>query len=369
MYEADVYNGLEELPNQYQSERKFTTQATRSKTKRFKFDLAWEGTHYRLDKKDPGDSRSPIRLIRWMSHLDLFAEPDWIYDTPAQYERVFIGQSSGYVAWEVRESQAEFYAGDRENARNSLSGKAYYDHAIFATDRLLQKYEWPVKSGYYFNPGGTYRCTVHTAQYKNTDLPTEEHAELVKQIREAFYYDSALIYVNKYQQVGTIGHITEKDREVLDRTRGLLKISQSSLDIATTLLESTLARDDTDDGDSTHELLREVLEGYKASDTWESFNSYIYREQTNKQIWLVEETTVIEFLLRVPDDKKMYTHVNMRNGNYLVRARIYDIQLDFTPYLDVSSSGSGSKNELRMDTFVLDAINVAVIGSMYDDRQ
>jgi hypothetical protein len=52
-----------------------------------------------------------------------------------------------------------------------------------------------------------------------------------------------------------------------------------------------------------------------------------------------------------------------------VRARIYDIQLDFTPYLDVSSSGSGSKNELRMDTFVLDAINVAVIGFMYDDRQ
>jgi len=238
---------------------------------------------------------------------------------------------------------------------------------VFATDKLLQSYDWPIKSGYYFNPGGTYTCKIETEQYKNTTDPTKEHQDLVKAIREAFFYDSSLVYVNKDQKYGKLGNITEKDDPA--NKHGLLDIQEITNTLTYEELDATLDRDDTENGESTHELLREVLEGYKESETYDGFTGYKYREQTNKQLYLVKETTEIIFTLGIPpgDSRNLYTHVNMKNGEYLVLARVDKIKLDFDSYLGIPYT-SAHNGELEMGEFNLDGIKVTVSGSMYDDR-
>jgi len=353
IHHAAVYNGVESKDFPFQ--REFIKKFAKTTTK-YKFDLAWEGTHYRLDKEDPGDPPN-VRLVRWMSHIDVNGNDDWVYDTPAQYPRTFIGQSTGTVTWGIDESMADFYESDRQAAQNRRTGKGNYDHAVFATDKLLQSYDYPIKSGYYFNPGGTYTCKVETSQYKNTTEPTQEHADLVKAVREAFVYDSSLVYVNKDQKFGKLGNITEKGDPA--NKHGLLDIQVTSNSLTYEDLYATLDRDGTAAGSSTHELLREVLEGYRESETYGSFTDYKYREQTNKQLYLVEETTIIQFTVGIPigDSRNLYTHVNMKNGEYLLLARVDAIKYKFE-----------HNNELEMGEFNLDGIKVTVSGSMYDDR-
>jgi hypothetical protein len=274
---------------------------------------------------------------------------------PGQYERTFIGQSTGTVTWETVEKMADIYYDDRERARSRATGKGNYDHAVFATDKLLQNYAYPIKSGYYFNPAGTYKCTLHTKQYKNTTGRTNEHADLVKKIREAFCYDSPLVYVNRGQKVGALGRITEMDGQA----RGLLDVVVTSYSRDWVALDTMLNRDDTADALSIHKLLKEVLEGYKDSGTYDdSYLEYGYREQTNKEIYEVEETTEVTFKLGVPNSQKMYTHVNMKNGDYAILTKVGKIEFE-----------SENNPKLEMEAFNLDGIKVTVSGSMYDDRQ
>ena len=54
----------------------------------------------------------------------------------------------------------------------------------------------------------------------------------------------------------------------------------------------------------------------------------------------------------------MYTHVNMKNGDYLVVVKIGKIPIDFE-----------HNDGLQMMGFNLDGIKVTVSGSLYDDRR
>ena len=363
VYRADVYNGMKELPYKRDFKRHFRKTSTE-----LKFDLAWEGTHYPLGGwRDSSGRRHPVKVARWMSHIYANGTEDWRYQAPGQFERTFIGQSSGAITWKINKSMKEFYHDDRERARGRATGKGNYINAVFSTDKLLQTNDWPIKSGYYFNPGGTYQCIVYTEQYKDTANATKEHEELVKKVREAFYYDSSLIYVNKDQRSGALGQITEKD----DKTRGLLKIDASPLNLTTTLLESTTNWQGAGDIPDTviNPLFKEVLEGYAESKTDDSYEHFMYREQTDKRIWLVKEETVITFTLAVPVNQKMYTHVNMKNGDYAIMAKVGKIEFDFKEYLNLEDPNDYIYDTvLTMEAFNLDGIKVTVSGSMYDDR-
>jgi len=102
------------------------------------------------------------------------------------------------------------------------------------------------------------------------------------------------------------------------------------------------------------------MEGYSESWSVDSWLGYKYRERTDKDIYLVEEETVISFVLAPPYGACMYTHVNMPNGDYAIR--VWAEQFEFAgpsakrAGLSVQNSG------------YFDALRVTVRGSMYDDR-
>jgi hypothetical protein len=343
-YHAYVYNGIP--PEEFGFQRQFEKYADKS-TEKYKFGLAWEGTHY------PMGVSSPAKVIRWMCHLDKDGAEEWRYPVPGQYERTFIGQSSGTVTWEIEEGMEKFYAGDRKAASLRRTGKYEYEHAVFATDKLLQSDDWPIKSGYYFNPGGTYKCTVHTEQYKDKPDNTQEHQELVEAVKNAFIYESGLVYADAR------GNQVKLTIALADRARGLLEVTgDGNAGVVNGTdhepLATSLERDEADDTDP---LIKEVLEGYEESGTADIYTEYQYREQTDKKIWLVKETTEIVFTVTAPAGKKLYTHVNMKNGEYAVAVKVKDIKFTFE-----------NNGELKMDAFTLDGIKVTVSGSMYDDR-
>jgi hypothetical protein len=258
-------------------------------------------------------------------------------------------------------------AAARDAAGARLAGKANYAYAVFATDKLLQQsFAFPIKSGYYFSPVGTYACTVKTSQYKDENKATEEHAELVKAAVKAFSYESALIYAGRDQAAAALGKLTAVD------TKNLLTVVTDSRSntAGNTPLPTALARQAQDSvSDSIIDpLLKEVLEGYAESGTGGSHAAYKYREYTDKQLWLVEETTVITFTVAVPGGGKMYTHVNMPDGDYAVAARAGELRFDFNPYLGVPEAEAVNE-ALKMPGFTLEGITVTVRGSMYDDRR
>jgi hypothetical protein len=304
-----------------------------------------------------------------MSHIYADGQEDW-QSVPGQYERTFIGQSTGTVTWEVKESMKDFYWDDREAARERRTGKGNYANAVFATDKLLQGDDdtWTIKSGYYFNPGGTYTCTIKTAQYKDTDVSTEEHKELVKKIRAAFYYESDLLYVHASasQPPSKLGKIRYSENPDSAYAKGLLKIDEKyTLKTPIHKLPTTLTR-----GGNIDPLLREVLEGYEESGTGYTYEEYLYREYTNKQIYLVEETTVLTYKIGKPasadKSQNLYTHVNMKNGNYAVMAKVGKIEFDFEDYLEIDNAYKAN-SVLSMEAFNLDGIRVTVRGSIHDD--
>jgi hypothetical protein len=196
---------------------------------------------------------------------------------------------------------------------------------------------------------------VETEQYKDTPQDTLEHQELVQKVKEAFIYESNLIYADAKANPVQLGLITIKG----DKTRGLLTVTEEEYHNYTAEhgddpLESTLEL-----GGEINPLLREVLEGYAESDTESSYAEFLYREYTSKDIWLVKETTEILFMVAAPEGKKLYTYVNMKNGEYGIRARAEGIELRF---------GGPSAPVLSLPAFVLDGVKVTVRGSMYDDR-
>ena len=358
VYTFDIYNGLTKLPFikpltiNPDAPKQPVKELDSGKNREYMFNLAWAGTHY------PFGLDNEYQVIRWMCHRHADGSEYGWEAVDGQYERVFIGQSSGTVTWQTVETMKEAYRQDRDNATERKTGKGNYEHAVFATDKLLQEYEWPIKSGYYFNPVGVYKCTVKTTQYKDTDEPTKEHRELVEKIRAAFCYDSSLVYVNTRQEAGKLGDITEAVN------RGLLAIEED-FNYTATLLETSLEWADwaDDTAKAIDPLFKEVLEGYAESKTAESYETYKYREQTDQVIYRVEEETVVEFTVGIPPEKShqnLYTHVNMKNGEYLVLTRVNEIEFEFDHY--------ESNGLMKVAAFNLDGIKVTVSGSMYDDR-
>ena len=335
-YTFKVYNGMENLP----FKKDYDIGVTKSdiKDNGLAYTFTWEGTAINFD------------VIRWMCHRNADnSEYGWT-SVGGQYERTFIGQSTGSLTWKSDTSQATAYAADRAAARDGKTGQGNYTYGVFATDKSLQSIAWPIKSGYSFNPVGVYTCTVRTSQYKETIDPTEEHEELVEKVKTSFRYSSELQYFTSSRDK-TLTNVSDDNR------RGVLSISG---DDKTTLTATQLATTKDRTGGTVDALLAQVMEGYSESGTSESNVAYKYQERTDKKIYLVVEETVITFKLAPTTAGRIYTDVNMPNGDY--RVRVWQEKFDFVgPYekkANLTMQNSGN----------FDGLVVTVRGSMYDDR-
>ncbi|WP_223068030.1 hypothetical protein [Paenibacillus caui] len=361
IYDVYVYNGLDKLPKPtYKDEIEHNTRDAKNK------DLYWENEPYTYD------------VIRWMHHVNEHGNPYNPTAVPGQYERVFTQQASAQTAWKNESTMAEQYHTARKAARDGKNKKSLYDKAVFATDRQLQKYAYPIKSGYYFNPAGKYTFTVKTVTYKQSDQDTEDHKDLVDTLTNSFRYETNLIYINDDKEAVNIAN------QPLDRKGGgfravpgiltaehpegvsgavLLKVLDRSSDEKryTKKVEEIYASQDPD-GRRTHPFWKKVLEGYSESYTESSNNFYKYREYVRngqEKLYKITETTKVTFELN-PDNIPVYTHANMQNGKYYVKTWIDDAALD-----------RGDHTYKKLGTLrgidTLDNIEITVVGSMFDD--
>jgi hypothetical protein len=333
---AFIYNGMEKMPNI--PARNFKNKV---ESNGLKSDLFWISDPYKFD------------VIRWMCNVDTNNTPYNWTKVDGQYKRTFTQQNTANINWTVKNSMASLYKYDRENARKMNYGKNFYPNAVFASDKGLQKYDWPVKSGYYFNPLGEYTCTLKTVQYKNVPGTTKEHTELVDKIKNSFHYTSNMQYTSD-----------GKTHQSLDLHNGNDKIfGMDMLNITTNYnkKETKLEHyDNSENADKTHQYFKEILEGYSESNTLASKDNFKYREYIKQgDIYKIEETTVITFTVAPPSkDQKLYTYINMKDGEYRINVRVDNIKLDNYAYNGLNISGLAS----------IDNITVNVNGTLYDDQ-
>jgi len=333
---AFTYNGRKKMPNV--AARNFKDEVKNSGWKR---EMLWTSDPYKFD------------VIRWMCHVDT---DDKLYNwtkIDGQYKRTFTQQNTADITWAVKNSMRKLYSYDRENARDRNYGKEYYPNAVFASDESLQEHDYPIKSGYYFNPLGEYVCTIKTVQYKNNDASTKEHDELVNKIKNSFHYTSNMQYTSNGDNY-----------QSLDLHNGNDKIyGMDMLDIITDYdkKETKLEHyDNSDNVDKTHKYFKQILEGYSESNTLDSKENFKYREYIKQgDIYKIEETTVITFRVAPPSkNHRLYTYINMKDGEYLINARVNNIKLDNYAFNGLNISGFNS----------IDNITVNVNGTLYDDQ-
>jgi len=238
-----IYNGRKTMPSV--SSRDFKNTVENSGWNR---NLFWTSDPYKFD------------VIRWMCHIDTTNTPNNWTKVDGQYKRTFTQQNTANIDWSVKYSMARLYDYDRKNAREKNYGKEFYPSAVFASDNSLQKYDWPIKSGYYFNPLGTYICTVKTVQYKDTPDSTDEHSELVDKIKDSFHYTSNMLYTSNGDNYQSLDLHNKNDKifgmDMLDIT--------TEYDKQETKLEHY---DDSSNADKIHQFFKEILEGYSESNT------------------------------------------------------------------------------------------------------
>lgn len=333
---AFIYNGREKMPNIAARNFKNKVDSTG-----WKSDLFWTSDPYKFD------------VIRIMCSIDTDNKPYNWTKVDGQYKRTFTQQNTANINWTVKNSMANLYKYDRENARKMNYGKAFYPNVVFASDRGLQKYDWPIKSGYYLNPLGEYTCTLKTVQYKNVRGTTKEHTELVNKIKNSFHYTSNMQYTSD-----------GKTHQSLDLHNGNDKIfGMDMLNITSNygINETKLEHyDKSEDAEKTHQYFKEILEGYSESNTLASKDNFKYREYIKQgDIYKIEETTVITFTVAPPSkDQKLYTYINMKDGEYRINVRADNLKLENYAYNGLNVSGLPS----------IDNITVNVNGTLYDDQ-
>ncbi|WP_010245981.1 Athe_2463 domain-containing protein [Acetivibrio cellulolyticus] len=327
-----------------------------------------------------------FNVIRWMCHQN---EDNSLYGwtpVPGQHQRTFTQQNSAVLNWSIGKdvsgtykkdnSMAEEYKQAREAARAQIYEVSKYDKAVFATDIEFKKVDYPIRSGYYFNPTGTYTFTVETVTYKTTEADTKDHRDLVNAVINSFRYESDLMYINSRKEpVNLQNELLSKSGSSYNRRPAALT-AQDPTGVDGLVLLNVLDRNDNEARYSkkveelkhsqqsngyTHEYLKAILEGYEESGTIGSKDIYKYREylKDGQHIYRITEKTAVTIQIN-PENRKVYTNINMSDGKYTVMAWIDDIEL------------SGIGNEYKKlgtlkGVYSLDKVQVTVNGSMYDD--
>ncbi|UQZ35422.1 hypothetical protein C2I18_18980 [Paenibacillus sp. PK3_47] len=356
-----VYNGRKDVPAQEYSD-KIENNAANSLSKR----LLWTTEPYK------------INTIRWMAYADEAGKLSNWTPVNGQYERTFTQQGIGNLAWETGQTMANAYSQGREAARRMTNNKADYDRAVFATDRELQQFDYPVKSGYYFNPAGVYNFTLETVTYKPTGDDTKDHKDLVNAVIDSFRYESDLIYINNNKvSVNLLNEPLARTGNTIIRKPAALSVKNAKGVNALPLLSvedrstdsSRYSKDveeiyhsqDQNNPDATHIFWKNILEGYSQSSTKGSSDVFKYREfvKDGQRMYKITEKTTVSIAVN-PGNTPIYTDARMPDGNYYVKAWIADVELS-------SSTNAYRTLGKLVGVKPLDEIRVSVKGSMYDD--
>jgi len=172
-----IYNGKPTI-----SKKTFENKIDYNQANYLQKDLFWTSKPYMFD------------VVRWMCHED---ESGSLYGwtaVPGRYQRTFTQQNSGTIKWSFLSTMKNDYRKSREAARNMDYTKSKYDKAVFASDIEFKNVDYPIKSGYYFNPTGTYTFTVETVTYNTSKSETKDHKDLVDAVINSFRYESDLMY-------------------------------------------------------------------------------------------------------------------------------------------------------------------------------
>ena len=271
-------------------------------------------------------------VYRKMYHMDLGGNRVGEKSVPGQFTRSFTAQNTASVVWSAPMTLAQGYARDRQTASNRGSN---YTNAIFATDKQFARVAYPFKSGYMFNPVGTYQCVVKSTVYYDISASEAEkksaHEELVNKVINSFVYDNNLQYTTNGKDVYDYKNVTSANR------KGILNVTRNDSANITAI---------------PHSQYQTCMEGYSESGTLQSFNNYKYREFVSKdRVSRIDAQTVITFT--VGSSAKRYTYINMRDGQYPITVR---------------SMPFSFKGLTAPGIHLSDGITVTVKGSLYDDR-
>ena len=358
---VEVYNGKASLNPSQAPVNQIDGNTSSNMTKQ----LWWESEKIPLDVLRPMGDRAPNFAQRNPPPVN------------GQFGRFFTNQNEAGIKFAIAAgtggknfSMAGEYRADRDNsrARNYDSGGA--KKAVFASDTSYSSIPYPIRSGYFFNPAGTYEFTVNTQIYSDTPYETGEHEQLVDAMIASFRYESNMVYVNASGQAVTIGGaLVSKSGTAYAAAQGNAKVGGSPLfDIDVEREHSLdsveeLQHDYTEAGADAR--YRRVLEGYTESGTRSSMTNYKYIEFVDEDamVYLITETTTVRITVN-PDNQRVYTHPQMRNGDYSVRASFANTNLNTLSSLHYNST-------IRAMTLTgagnLDSIGIRVVGSMYDD--
>ncbi|NIK77504.1 hypothetical protein FHS15_002640 [Paenibacillus castaneae] len=357
---AKIYNGIKTVPAKtYKDVLENNTISDLRKS------LFWTNEPYAYD------------VIRWMANEN---ENGKLYEwttVPGQYKRTFIQQARGEVNWQNEKTMEQQYKQGRDAARKMTNNKTLYDKAVFATDKQLQKYDYPIKSGYYFNPAGVYTFTVETETFKQTQTDTKDHKDLVNAVIDSFRYETDLIYINNKkvavnifnEPLGKKGNapvkkaaaLSVKEKKGVDSAVLLTVIDRSVEDSRYSKSVEEIYHSEESVDNKTHPYWKLVLEGYPESSTLGSFDNFKYREyvESGQKMYKIKEKTKVSIIIN-KDNTNVYTHAQMPNGEYYVQAWIDDLEL--------SNSTNAYKTLGKLVGIKpLDAIKINVTGSMYDD--
>ncbi|NLD50773.1 MAG: hypothetical protein GX660_26835, partial [Clostridiaceae bacterium] len=291
---AFVYNGKSVIPP-----KNFSNKIDNNTDNSLKKNMLWRSEPYKFD------------VVRWMCHQ---AEDNTLYDwttVPGRYQRTFTQQNSADIQWSNESSMEKDYSKSREAARNRDYRKSEYDKAVFASDIDFKNEAYPIKSGYYFNPTGTYTFTISTVTYKPTRDDTKDHKDLVDAMIDSFRYESDLMYINSYKEAvnikgellpernGSYGRrpaaLTAKDPIGIDDTV-LLKVLDRSASEARYKKKVEELQHTEESGGDTHVYWKEILEGYEESGTMDSRDKFKYREyiRNGQNMYRITEETTVE---------------------------------------------------------------------------
>ncbi|WP_369011770.1 hypothetical protein EPD62_003490 [Acetivibrio thermocellus] len=348
-----VYNGKKDL-----KKKEYENKISNNYDKDFKAKILWTNNPIKFD------------VIRYMFHLDAADNPKTWEAVPGRYQREFVQQCSADIDWNVTSSIKQKYEQDREAARQGKRGQAFYNKVVFATDKNLISYDYPIKSGYYFNPAGKYTFEVTTVNYKTGQGKTKEHEELVNALINSFRYESNLIYINGSNQAVNIANGSYKTPGILTAKNnkgigGKELISVKTTEYKNIANEIPYYSDkpyENENENKSHDFWKMSMEGYSLSGSLDSYTKYKYREYVagNQKVYEITETTKVEIVVN-GGNNKFYTHPKMPDGEYYIRVWLDNINLGKMSGVDYSSINDTLKG------VILDNIKITVKGSIYDD--
>ena len=366
-----------------------------------------------ISEIEKNQNRSPLKIMRWESTVMPVEAVRMMYsetsdeklvnmrEIAGQYKRFFIEQNRAELEWGVKKghSMADDYAPDREKSKLRSYKTTDAKKAVFASDVSYSHIMFPIKSGYFFNPAGTYTFTLTTELYKRTDDETPEHGHLVDELIKSFRYETNMVYINpdprdpNYKKAVTIdnrpldldGTAYTGERAFITAEGSPLarvkvetdyeldaKKTKRLLGAPVTQAIDTAYADQAPAESVTDESFRRILEGYSESGTASSRKNFKYTEyiKESETIFKVVETTAVTITIN-PDNRKLFTHMMMKNGKYYARAFTADItlgrfNLGGEYQLNNLPDAAGKK---PLYGYVLDKIDIAVVGSMTDDAR